>query len=41
MLHGMLLVSQPGIESVPPALEVQSLNHWTAREVSHFLNFLK
>ena len=41
VLHGMILVSQPGIESVPPALEVQSLNHWTAREVSHFLNFLK
>ena len=28
-----LLVPQPGIEPVPPALEVQSLNHWTAREV--------
>ena len=24
---------RPGIEPVPPALEVQSLNHWTAREV--------
>ena len=27
------LVPQPGIEPVPPAVEVQSLNHWTAREV--------
>ena len=27
-----LLVPQPGIESIPPE-EVQSLNHWTAREV--------
>ena len=24
---------QPGIEPVPLALEVRSLNHWTAREV--------
>ena len=28
-----LLVSWPGIEPVPSALEVQSLNPWTAREV--------
>ena len=28
-----ILVSRPGIEPSPPALEVQSLNHWTAREV--------
>ena len=28
-----ILVPQPGIEPVPPALEAQSLNHWTAREV--------
>ena len=26
-------VLQPGIEPVPPALEAQSLNHWTTREV--------
>ena len=26
-------VPQPGIEPVPPELEVQSLNPWTAREV--------
>lgn len=31
------LSSQPGIESRPPALEVQNLNHWTAREVTVFL----
>ena len=28
-----ILVPQPGIEPVPPAVEAQSLNHWTAREV--------
>ena len=28
-----ILVSWPGIESMPPALEVKSLNHWTTREV--------
>ena len=28
-----LLVSQPGIEPASPALEVHSLNHWTARKV--------
>ena len=27
------LSSQPGIELMPPELEVQSLNHWTTREV--------
>ena len=27
------LSSQPGIEPAPPAVEVWSLNHWTAREV--------
>ena len=26
-------IAWPGIEPVPPAVEVQSLNHWTAREV--------
>ena len=29
-----ILVSQPGIEPVLPIVEAQSLNHWTAREVS-------
>ena len=28
-----ILVSQPGMEPVPLALEVQSLIHWTAKEV--------
>ena len=28
-----ILVPQPGIEPVPPALGAQSLNHGTAREV--------
>ena len=28
-----ILVLQPEIEPVPPAVEAQSLNHWTAREV--------
>ena len=28
-----ILVPQPGIEPMPPGVEVQSLNHWTAREV--------
>ena len=28
-----LLVPRPGIEPAPPALEAQSLNHWTAREI--------
>ena len=28
-----ILVLQPGIKPVPPAMEARSLNHWTAREV--------
>ena len=28
-----ILVPRPGNETVPPGLEAQSLNHWTAREV--------
>ena len=39
-LHCMacsILVPQPGIKPVPPALEAQSLNHWTTREVPNFL----
>ena len=28
-----ILALQPGIEPMPPAVEVQSLNHWTTREV--------
>ena len=28
-----MLVPQPGIEPMPPALEAWSLNHWSSREV--------
>ena len=28
-----ILVPQPGIKPAPPALEAQSLNHWTTREI--------
>ena len=28
-----MLVPQPGVEPAPPAVEAQSLNHWTTREV--------
>ena len=31
-----LLVPWPGIESMPPAVEAQSLNHWTTREVHSY-----
>ena len=34
-----ILVTRLGIEPVPPAVEAQSLNHWTAREVSS-INFI-
>ena len=30
-----ILVPQPGIKLMPPALEAQSLNQWTAREVPY------
>ena len=37
--HGIttcgIFVSQAGIEPVPPAGEVQSPKHWTAKEVPH------
>ena len=32
-MAGGLLILRPGIEPMPHALEAQSLNHWTAREV--------
>ena len=32
-----LLVPQPGIEPVFPALEVQNLNHWTTKEVPRYI----
>ena len=28
-----ILVSQPGIEPMPPAVAAESLNHWITREV--------
>ena len=28
-----ILVPPPGLKPVPPAVEAQNLNHWTAREV--------
>ena len=32
-----ILVPQPGIKSMPPAVEAWSLNHWSAREIpSHY-----
>ena len=34
-----ILVSWPGIKPVPPALEAQSLNHWTIRDISIFSFF--
>lgn len=33
--HGILVPNQ-GVEPVPLAMEVQSPNHWTAREVPDF-----
>ena len=34
MLCGLWdLVPRPGIETMPPAVETQSPNHWTAREI--------
>ena len=32
-----ILVPRPGIKPVPPAVEAQSLNHWTSREVPIFV----
>ena len=29
-----ILVPQPGIEPIPPAVEAQSPNHWTTRKFS-------
>ena len=33
-----ILVPQPRLKPAPPALEAQSLNPWTAREVPQILN---
>ena len=35
------LVPLPGIEPASPTVEVQSLNHWTTREVPHYLLMVK
>ena len=36
----LLHVELPGVKPMPPAVKVQSLNHWTTRKV-HFKAFLK
>ena len=36
-----ILISQAGIEPTPSALKVQSLNHWTTREVPGRIHFLR
>ena len=33
MPHGGILVPRPGMEPVPSALGVRTLNHWTTREI--------
>ena len=38
--HAGILVPQPGVELVPPAVEARSLNHWTAREVPRLTSSL-
>ena len=35
-----ILVAQPGIEPMSPALEVWSLNQWTAGEAPNSFSFL-
>ena len=35
------LVPQPGIEPEPPALEAQSLNHWTPRKSLFYYYYLQ
>ena len=34
-----ILVPQQGIESVPPAVEAQSLNHWTTKNPKLIFKF--
>ena len=36
--HVKILVPRPGTEPMPPALEAQSLNPWTTREVPRILD---
>ena len=40
-LCGMWDLPQPGIKHVPLAVEAQSLNHWSAREVPYFDVYVK
>ena len=35
-----ILIPQPGIEPMPPALEVQSFNHWTSKETPWLCGFI-
>ena len=35
-----ILVPQPGIEPVPPAVEARSFNYWAAREVPQTLSLV-
>ena len=35
-----ILVPQPGIEPVPPAVEAQRPNHWTTREIPEFCFYI-
>ena len=35
-----ILVPHSGIKPTPPAVEVQSLNHWTTREVLYHMSFI-
>ena len=34
-----ILVPRPGVGPVPPKVEAQRLNHWTAKEVPKYLYF--
>ena len=36
-----ILVAQPGIKPVPPAVEAWNPNHWTAREVLEEILFVE
>ena len=41
VLHVETLIPLLGIEPMSPALEAWSLNHWTTREVSSLLHFIR
>ena len=36
-----ILVSSPGVEQAPPALEIWRLNHWTSREIPKSYSYFK